>query len=88
MPGYVIHLAIAEEYLRKHSEKKEDYKEFINGVIEPDGVKDKSLTHYGPKSSKSNLAEYLKVNNIDNSFSRGYFLHLLTDYLFYNRYIE
>lgn len=25
---------------------------------------------------------------IDNSFNRGYFLHLITDYLFYNRYLE
>ena len=30
MPGYVIHLAVAEEYLRKHSQKKEKYNQFIN----------------------------------------------------------
>lgn len=88
MPGYVIHLAVAEEYLRKHSNKKEDYNEFIEGVIFPDSVKDKSETHYGEKSSLSNLVEFLKKHTIDNSFERGYFLHLLTDYLFYNRYID
>ena len=88
MPGYVIHLAIAEEYLRKNKEKQENYEEFIKGVIYPDGVKDKSKTHYGEISSRVNLYDFLKENKIDNSFKRGYFLHLLTDYLFYNKYIE
>ena len=88
MPGYVIHLAVAEEYLKNHKNRKEDYNEFIEGVIFPDSVKDKSETHYGRKSSESNLLEFLKENKIDNSFKRGYFLHLLTDYLFYNRYVD
>ncbi len=87
MPGYVIHLAVAEEYLKKNK-KNEKYNEFIDGIIFPDSVKDKSLTHYGEKSSKSNLYKFLENNKIDNSFNRGYFLHLLTDYLFYNRYID
>lgn len=87
MPGYVIHLAVAEEYLRKHK-KKEKYDEFIDGVIYPDSVKDKSITHYGEKSSKTNLYKFLQEYKLDNSFRRGYFLHLITDYLFYNKYID
>ena len=31
---------------------------------------------------------FLKEKKLDNSFNRGYFLHLLTDYLFYNKYLE
>lgn len=88
MPGYVIHLAVAEEYLRKHKEKKEEYDDFIQGVIFPDSVKDKSETHYGRASSQANLYKFLEENEIQDSFKRGYFLHLLTDYLFYNQYIE
>lgn len=88
MPGYVIHLAVAEEYLKKHKNKIEKYEDFIEGVIFPDSVKDKSETHYGIKSSKANLVNFLKENKLDNSFNRGYFLHLLTDYLFYNKYID
>lgn len=88
MPGYVIHLAVAEEYLKKHKERQEEYNEFINGVIFPDSIKDKLTTHYGEKSSVSNLYEFLKVNKIETSFKRGYFLHLLTDYLFYNKYVD
>ena len=30
MAGYVIHLAVAEEYLKKHKERQEEYNEFIN----------------------------------------------------------
>lgn len=87
MPGYVIHLSVAEEYLKKH-DKNENYLEFIEGVIFPDSVTDKSLTHYGPSSSQVNLYNFLKEHELNDSFTRGYFLHLLTDYLFYNKYIN
>lgn len=88
MPGYVIHLAVAERYLKNHSNKKENYKEFIEGVIFPDSEEDKEKTHYGKGSSNSNLYKFLQEHKMDNSFSRGYFLHLLTDHLFYNHYID
>ena len=88
MPGYVIHLAVGEQYLRKHKSNKENYDEFIEGIIFPDSVKDKSQTHYGKGSSNSNLYKFLEENKLDTSFKRGYFIHLLTDYLFYNKYIE
>lgn len=88
MAGYVIHLAVAEEYIKKHNKEKNNYDEFINGVIFPDSVKDKSETHYGPESSKSNLYDFLMNKKLDTAFNRGYFLHLLTDYLFYNHYLE
>lgn len=41
MAGYVIHLAVAEEYIRKHKNENNNYEEFIAGVIFPDSVKDK-----------------------------------------------
>ena len=89
MPGYVIHLAVANEYKRKHKTEIKNYKEFIRGTIYPDNVKDKSLTHYGPTSSKPDLKEFLKEHNIDaNDFEKGYFIHLVTDFLFYNKYLE
>ena len=88
MAGYVIHLAVAELYIKKHPEDIKSYKEFIKGVIAPDDVLDKSITHYGPKSSKVNLKAYLKENDIRSSYAKGYFLHLVTDYIFYNKFIE
>ena len=88
MPGYVIHLAVAERYLKKYKNKEENYDEFIEGVIFPDSQEDKEKTHFGNGSSNSNLYKFLQEYKIDNSFARGYFLHLLTDYLFYNHYID
>ncbi len=88
MPGYVIHLAIAKEYTKKHKNQIDDYNKFIEGVIYPDSVSDKSITHYGEKSSKANLKEFLLENDIEDSYNKGYFLHLVTDYLFYNKFLD
>lgn len=88
MPGYVIHLSVANRYIEKHPEEIKDHNKFIEGVISPDGVTDKSITHYGPKSSKVNLKLFLESNEINDDFNKGYFLHLVTDYLFYNRFLD
>ncbi len=88
MPGYVIHIAVAKRYKEKHSNNIKDYNKFIEGVIYPDGVDDKSITHYGEKSSTVNLKSFLEENKIDDDFNKGYFLHLITDYLFYNKFLE
>lgn len=88
MPGYVIQLSVANRYIEKHPEEIKDHNKFIEGVISPDGVTDKSITHYGPKSSKVNLKLFLESNEINDDFNKGYFLHLVTDYLFYNRFLD
>ena len=88
MAGYVIHLAVAEEYIKNFPKDVDNYEEFIKGVIYPDSVSDKSLTHYGIKSSKVNLKAFLDEKDIDNSYNKGYFLHLVTDYIFYNKFLE
>lgn len=88
MAGYVIHLAVAEEYIRRHKEQIKDYNKFIEGVIYPDSVQDKSITHYGEKSSKVHLDNFLKEHEIEDCFEKGYFLHLITDYLFYNNFLK
>ena len=89
MAGYVIHLIIADEYLKKTDEKIENKDEFIKGVIYPDSVKIKGETHYSPYySSDVNLYEFAKANidKMDHDFYKGYFLHLLTDFLFYKKH--
>lgn len=88
MPSFVIHIAAANEYLRKHN-KKEDEEEFIKGTIKPDLTDNKMITHYYEGGlGNVNLKEFLETNEINSSFDRGYFLHLVTDYLFYNHYLE
>ena len=88
MPGYVIHLAIAKEYIKKH--KIEDRIEFLKGSIAPDGNQNKVESHYSihGTSSGSNLYLYLQKNKLDNDYNKGYFLHLLADFLFYNKYFR
>ena len=88
MAGYVIHLAVAEQYIKKHKDEIDDYNKFIEGVIYPDSIKDKSITHYGEKSSKVKLKDFLKEHRVDTCFEKGYLLHLITDYLFYNKFLE
>ena len=88
MPGYIIHIAIAKEYAKKHKDGNENIKEFIVGTIQPDLVKPKSESHYGKSPAYTNLKKYLENNKIDNSFKRGEFLHLIADYLFYNFYLD
>ena len=88
MAGYVIHLAVAESYIKKHEDDIKDYNRFIEGVIFPDSVSDKSITHYGEKSSKTDLKAFLEDNKIDNDYNKGYFLQLVTDYIFYNKLLK
>lgn len=88
MPGYVIHLAVANEYERKHKKQIKNHSEFINGIIYPDNVSDKLLTHYGKNSANSDLKKFIEEHNIEDDFEKGYFLHLITDFLFYNKCIE
>ncbi len=88
MAGYVIRLAVAEEFIRKHPNYIKDYNSFIDGIIYPDNVSDKSLTHYGPLSSQVHLDKYFEERDILTDFDKGYFLHLVTDYLFYNKFLK
>ncbi len=88
MAGYVIHLAVAETYRRKYPEDIQDYNQFIEGVIFPDSVSDKSMTHYGEKSSKVHLNYFLAERELEEDFDKGYFLHLVTDYIFYNKFLD
>ena len=46
MAGYVIHLAVGEEFIRNFPNEIKNYEEFIEGIIYPDSVSDKSITHY------------------------------------------
>ena len=86
MPGYIIHIAVAKEYAKKHKIKNVD--DFIRGSIAPDFANDKSTTHYGKSPAYTNLGNYLKENTILTDYDKGFFLHLITDYLFYNKYLN
>lgn len=90
MPGFVIHLATANEYMRKHENEIKNTNEFLDGIIYPDLTtkEGKKKTHFGEKSSEVNLRDFLKSVEINTDFNKGYFLHLVTDYIFYNKILE
>lgn len=96
MPSFNIHLAVAIKYCEKNVIKNKD--DFFKGSIAPDLVKDKSITHYTGFKDTSNLKrylkekvrlnEYLKNEKIDSDYKSGEFLHLVTDYIFFNELFE
>lgn len=91
MASAAIHLAIAKQYLERHPDL--DKKDLFRGTLYPDvGINSIEL-HY-PKSfvicdfaigvyDKVDLYAFLLSNNVFNSFEVGWFLHLVTDYLFF-----
>ena len=86
MPGYVIHLAVGKVYSKNN--KINDLESFEKGIMAPDMEEDKSKSHYGPFSSSPGIKEFLEQQGILDSYNEGYFLHLLTDYLFYNKFLD
>lgn len=96
MASFNIHLAVGKRYAEKN--KIEDLESFYNGIIEPDLVEDKTMSHYTGITDKQDLLLYLKnktqlslflsENKIDNDYTRGVFLHLITDYLFFNDFFD
>ena len=99
MPGFVIHLAVAKEYMNKHKDEIKNEKEFMRGIVEPDLIADlnknisKGQTHYGKngvRKLKSYLNLFLDDPKVDMStdYYKGYFVHLVTDNEFYLNYFK
>ena len=97
MPGFTIHMAIGEEYIRINKNKIKDEKEFLKGTIAPDLnedmteiTKEKSKTHYGKWGKyevETNIKDFLEDENVDinKDYYKGYLLHLISDHYFYNK---
>ena len=58
MASFNIHLAVGKRYIEKTKAIK-DEKEFYKGIIEPDLVSDKAVSHYTGIKDKNNLLIYL-----------------------------
>lgn len=86
-----IHLAITKKYLEKHTYL--NYEEAIAGTLYPDAEKDNDKSHYTDINrgtdnishvrGKVNLYAFLKEHKTLNDFELGWFIHLVTDYLFF-----
>lgn len=96
MPGFTIHIAVAKQYFKKHRAEIRSEEEFIKGSIAPDldetmtkKAKDKNKTHYGKWGIlpvETNIDQFLEDPKVDinKDYWKGYLIHLLTDYYFYN----
>ena len=91
MACLAMHLAIGEKYLQMH--KSEVKSEFIDGTLAPDLKADKIASHFGENKRPTSVKEMMEFKmdivkaaeqiNLDSSFSRAEFLHLISDDIFY-----
>ena len=94
MASLILHEIIGEIYCEKNNII--DRTNFLSGNIAPDTLPtDKDENHYTTTHNYSiyldaikgrvNLTRFCKEDNIDTTYRKGYFLHLVTDYIFYDR---
>jgi hypothetical protein len=91
-----MHLLIAEKYCKNNNIT--NTKAFIHGAYLPDVAEDKITSHFGIKKNYTSLKDMLDskvdltkcVNALDFEKEQdiGIFLHLVTDYLYYNYLYE
>lgn len=96
MASFNIHLAIGQRYIEKNGFL--DEKEFLRGIIEVDLTDNKKKTHYTGFNNQNNLLlwakervllnKYLEKENINTDYQKGVFIHLITDYLFFNKFFN
>lgn len=96
MPSFDIHLAVGKRYIKKNNIK--DKYSFMKGTIAPDLVPDKDKSHYTQErdndtvlthlKTKIYLPKFLKENEINTDYMKGVFLHLITDFLFFNDFLK
>ena len=102
MPYVFTHFAIAKIYLEKNKDTGivKNSQDFFDGNILPDIVKESGggNSHYGDRSEqvdlvkhnreKIDLKKFLEQNLMDNDLNLGKFLHLYTDWEFYNNFLS
>lgn len=97
MPSLGFHIAIARKYLKKYDDI-EDEMAFIEGNLDPDLADDRIAAHYSERKpgdslekvlrNKVQLDRYLKDREVNSDYEKGYFLHLLADFRFFNEFID
>ncbi len=104
MASFVIHLAIGEAYLKNYKVKnRADFIKGVKApdILGLQGFVQKGLAHFSDMEergydvtlaqslrAKVNLYRYLHSRQIDSDYELGYFLHLVTDYYFFNYFIN
>ena len=96
MASFSIHIAAANEYLKKNNIDNPEL--FMDGVVDVDLTDDRFKSHYSNTNDTSNLEyyldnkvnikKYLEENEVKSDYERGYLFHLLTDYYFYTSFFD
>ena len=97
MASFGIHLAIGKRYCEKVG-ITDGIKDIYRGIIAPDLVDNKVDSHYSGELVKGDLVHnlpnkvlltnFLANESIDTDYQKGVFLHLITDYLFFNDFFD
>ncbi|MCL2770901.1 MAG: hypothetical protein FWD89_01155 [Firmicutes bacterium] len=94
------HLLIAKRFIEKNPGKIADEQAFYDGSLYPDTVnwEEKDITHFGKRGERTDMLkrhlekvgveDFLKKHSLDSDFNKGWYLHLITDYEFYNNLID
>ena len=95
MASLMIHQIVGEEYCKRNKVDSEYL--FLNGNLMPDLTEDKKSTHFSVRCrnrtytesimNKVNLQAFCEQVDIDSSFYKGVFLHLITDQVFFYKYL-
>ena len=98
MASLIMHLAVAKRYLEENKGKVKDERAFYDGNILPDFDPDKENSHYGKRTEandlikrhreKVGLDKFLQSNKLDTDKNLGRFLHLYTDWVYYNELLS
>ncbi len=97
MPGYVMHLALAQRIIEKKNITDKKYiNDFLIGSIIPDAVEkeDKVFSHFWGENElerlqrKPDLEKFMSRHgeSLKEGFWLGYYCHLVLDYQFVNNY--
>lgn len=96
MASFNILFAVGQRYIDKNHIKNIDV--FMQGILDPDLAEDKKKSHYTKKrindtllthlQTKVSLYDFLKENSMETDYKKGIFLHLITDYLFFNDFFD
>jgi len=98
MASTYTHLAIVKRYLEKYGHEIADPIAFCDGNVLPDFAENIDISHYGSRAEKKDLLKrhrekvspqkFLQMNTLDNDLNRGIFLHLHTDWNYYNDFLS
>ena len=72
MPGYLIHLAVAQTYTKKHP--VDNSESFIKGTIIPDILKKQNIDSHFGSSKNPDFSKFFQKYKLCIDFVKSYFL--------------